>query len=553
MREYAVPAGGRLVVIGLDGATFDLIEPWAAEGYLPNLARLMAEGAWSRMQSTMPAHSAPAWATFATGIQPGRHGIYYFVGPSRDAKYFRPVSSESIHGRTLWELISGQGQRVGTLNVPMTYPPRPLPTPSYMIAGMLAPDAPSAFWPPELHEEVVRHCGEYILRVEPQQNRQAFLDQLLAGMEYRCRVAEYLMAHHPTDFFMVVFRMIDTVMHRYWADMDSLHPLHATLGTTAIPDAILSGYRLLDEAVGRLVTAAGADSTVFVMSDHGFQGVYRHFAVNKWLRDRDLLALRRGRATALGTIEEWAERLHLEMALKSVARRVLKSMNAGERHEPTLYQVVDWARTQVIFGPTLGLNINLKGRDYAGTVPPSEYEALCDRLIEELKAVCDPETGLPVFTNIYRRGEVYAGDALDLAPDLVPEMAEHFDNGRRWALGPMLSLAGRKEFALPSRRLTGTHAQEGIFLAAGPLIQPGSAGDMHIADIAPTALYALGLTVPRAVDGRVHTGLFLSDFVAGHPVQFDDAVIATEGKTGQVMSEEHEEVVENRLRGLGYL
>ncbi|NIR03258.1 MAG: phosphodiesterase, partial [Gemmatimonadales bacterium] len=105
----------RVLVIGLDGATFDLIEPWAKAGHLPNLARLIAEGAWGRMQSTIPAHSAPAWATFATGILPGRHGIYYFVGPSRDSKYFRPVSSESIHGRTLWELIGEQGRRVGTL------------------------------------------------------------------------------------------------------------------------------------------------------------------------------------------------------------------------------------------------------------------------------------------------------------------------------------------------------------------------------------------------------------------------------------------------------
>ncbi|NIR03257.1 MAG: hypothetical protein GTN78_24160, partial [Gemmatimonadales bacterium] len=126
--------------------------------------------------------------------------------------------------------------------------------------------------------------------------------------------------------------------------------------------AILTGYRLLDEAVGRLVAKAGPDTTVFLMSDHGFRAEYRCFAVNKWLRDRELLTLRRGRVALFSVIGEWTERLHLEMALKAVARRVLRYLGAGERHEPMLYQSVDWPRTRVVFGPTLGFNINLRGR-----------------------------------------------------------------------------------------------------------------------------------------------------------------------------------------------
>jgi predicted AlkP superfamily phosphohydrolase/phosphomutase len=544
----------QVLVIGLDGATFDLIEPWAEAGHLPNLARLMAEGAWGRMQSTVPAHSAPAWSTFATGLLPGRHGIYYFVGPSRDSKYFRPVSSESIHGRTLWELIGEQGRRVGTLNVPMTYPPRPVN--GYLIAGMLSPDARSAFWPPELYEEVVHQCGDYVLRVAPQQDRRGFLEKLLTGMEYRCQVAEYLMEHHPVDFFMVVFRMIDTIMHRYWADMDPHHPLHASLGNSAIPDAILTGYRLLDEAVGRLVAKAGSDTTVFLMSDHGFRAEYRCFAVNKWLRDRGLLTLRRGRVTLLSMIGEWTERLHLEMALKAVARQVLRRLGAGERHEPMLYQSVDWLRTRIVFGQTLGFYINLQGRDFYGVVPPSEYEALRDRLIQELKAVRDPETGLPVVAEVYRREEIYEGKALDLAPDLIPEMAEYTTDGRRWGFGPVRSLAGLagwRDFTLPSRRITATHASEGIFIAHGPHIRSGEVSGLHIADIAPTALYVLGLAIPSAMDGQARTELFDPQYVAAHLVQYEDMDIAAAGRIGQVMSDEDEGLIEERLRSLGYL
>jgi len=541
----------RVLVIGLDGATFDLIEPWSESGHLPNFASLMAEGAWGRMRSTMPANSAPAWSTFATGLEPGRHGIFYFVGPSRDSEYFRPVSSESIHGRTLWDRISAQGRTVGILNVPMTYPPKPVN--GYMIAGMLSPNAPAAFWPPELYQQVVQECGDYVFRVQPQQDRHLFLAQLLSGMEYRCRVSEYLLEHHPVDMFAVVFRMIDPIMHRYWPDMDHHHPLHATLGDSALPDAILSGYRLLDEAIGRLLARIGSRTTVLVVSDHGFRAEYRRFAVNKWLRDRGLLVLRPGRSTLLSAAEDWAERLHVEMTLKSLGKQALGRLGGGATFAPILFKSVDWSHTQVVFGPNVGLNINLEGRDFAGIVPVSRYEALRDRLIEDLKGRRDPETGLAPVAEVYRREEIYKGPVANLAPDLVPEPTEYTTNGQRCGFGLAPSLTGGQEFSSPSRRLAAGHAREGIFIARGPGIRSANLADVGIADMAPTILYAMGLPVPKNLDGRVLTAPFDAAYVAAHPIQYEDPEVEAAGKAGRVLPEEDEVALEQRLRGLGYL
>ena len=547
------PPAGRVLVIGLDGATFDLIEPWAKAGHLPNLARLMAEGAWGRLQSTVPAHSAAAWATFATGLLPGRHGIYWFLGPTRDHQYFRPISADSIHGRTLWELIGEQGRRVGVMNVPLTYPPKPVN--GYLIAGVLSPDARSAFWPPELYEEVTRHCGEYVVEVYGKLNRRAHLEAIMAAIDRRSHVAEYLMTRRPADFTMVMFRMLDSVQHQFWADMDSHHPLHAQLGDDAMPEAILACYRALDAALGRLLERAGPETTVFVISDHGFRGEYRRLAVNKWLQSRRLIAWQRRPASLVGKAVAVAAQLGLSPVIRNVVRTA-----AGARYRRSLvqrtqfiYRSIDWSRTKVVYGPNFGFNINLQGRDFEGLVPPSEYEALRDQLIEELKALHDPETGLPIVTEVYRREEVYEGEAVDLAPDLIPEMAEYTTNGRRWGFGIDLKRAVWHLVAPPTLRMGGNHAPDGIFLAYGPHVRGSEMNGLHIADMAPTVLYAMGLAVPRALDGQVRTELFDPAYVTRHTVRYKDLEVATEGKTGQVLSKEHEAVIEERLKSLGYL
>ncbi|MEW5988126.1 MAG: alkaline phosphatase family protein [Chloroflexota bacterium] len=546
-------ANGRVMIIGLDGATFDLIEPWAAAGHLPNMARLLQEGASARLLSTIPAHSGPGWATFATGLLPGKHGVYHFAGPTRDAEYFRPLSGDSIRGRRFWDLAGDHNRTVGIINVPLTFPPRKVN--GYMIAGLFAPNGAGAFESRELYEEVYAHCGEYIVNAPVLQNRQAFLDGLLNGMAGGLKVGEYLLDKHPTDLFVIVFRMIDSVMHRYWADMDPDHPLYAELGSSAIPNGVLDGYKLLDEAIGRLLEKSGPDTTLYIMSDHGFRAEYRRFSGNKWLRDNGLLALKGSRASMIGFAEKWAERLRIEMMLKKVGMQVLKLMGGKSRPEGVLFQAVDWTRTKAVFGPTIGLNLNVKGRDAQGIVEPEEYEPLRDRLIKELKAIRDPETGHPVFQEVWRREEVYFGEAVDLAPDLVFEMGEYHTNGKRWSYGMSAGFTEWRDYTTPSRRLAGEHAPDGIFMAYGPHISRGQQfPDFSIADIAPTILYTMGVPVPQEMDGVVRLEVFDPAYVAANPVAYTHVdLLGTAGSSGQALAEGYNSAVAERLRDLGYL
>ena len=100
------PTGLRVAVIGLDGATFDLIGPWMDDGLLPNLATLRSEGFSSPLRSVVPALSAPAWTTAVTGVNPGKHGIFDFELVDREKFITVPATSLDRKAKAIWEYLT---------------------------------------------------------------------------------------------------------------------------------------------------------------------------------------------------------------------------------------------------------------------------------------------------------------------------------------------------------------------------------------------------------------------------------------------------------------
>ncbi len=537
-----------VVIIGLDGATFDLIEPWAAEGHLPNFQRLLQEGASGRLLSTKPDHSAPAWTSFSTGVNPGKHGVYFFVGPSFDKLRFRPVNARSIRSRRLWQIISDQGATVGAMNIPMSYPG--VPVNGYMIGDFFAPDYRSAFDNDELYEEVLRECGGYCSEVWNARGHAGYLRDILACVDQQAIVGSYLLERHPVDFFAIVFTVLDRAQHSFWADMDPDHPMHGQGHEPMIPDALLQVHKALDQAVGRLLERVPSDANVIIMSDHGFRGEYRRLAVNKWLRDMGLLTLKTNRQAAglMGRIRVAIKR----GGLRKPAQQLLRTLTGTWRPESVYYRFVDWTQTKISYGPGQGFYVNLKDRDFQGIVTPAEYGPLCDQVISALKEVRDPDTGLPLVSDAFRRDDIYNGAGLELAPDIVPMRAEYLNGSRRWGYGLSKSLGAATTF-VDQTAISGNHSPEGIFLAWGPDVVQRRLEGLTIMDIAPTTLYALGLQVPNSMDGRVITELFKSQFLEQNPVVKADIDLSQLGQSGQVMSNDQEAIVEQRLKDLGYL
>jgi len=540
----------KVVVIGLDGATFDLIDPWIAEGKLPTLAELLRSGAGGALRSTIPHHSGPAWTSFATGLGPGKHSIYSFFHRDYGSYTYPPVNSRFVRGETLWHLLGRTGKTVGVMNVPGTFPP--MPVNGFMITGMLSPNIESAFYPPDLREKVLRQAPEYSVEAIPLADKMAYLDKAKRSIEARTQAALYLLREHSPDLFVAVFTELDRLQHFFWADMDPEHPSHSPETDPELSRAIETGYVALDRAIAALLEAVGEDSIVILMSDHGFEGVYKTFYANRWLMEQGYLMLRDRRSgSAAHRVKGALQKVGLWQLVRKARGRIPQADRF--RSENLTYAVdIDWDRTRAAFGPNLGININLQGREPRGIVSPGqEYQDLCSELRHALESWRDPETGGRVVEKVLRREEVYHGDAVELAPDLRLIMARGTLYRGRYAYSPKVVAAG--PLAYPDR-VFGNHAEFGILVACGPGIRPGARIEgAQIVDVAPTILYAMGLPIPESMDGRPLEALFADGFV---PTQEDGAQMmhtssSFAGESTYSVPEEAQ--VMERLRSLGYL
>ena len=534
----------KILVIGLDAATLDLIEPWAAAGHLPTLAGLMNAGAAARLRSTPNMHSASAWTSILTGLNPGRHGLFVFS--DRDFATGKQVFFKG--GDRTGELISSHlsrhGLTSGFLNVPMTYPAQCEPG-GFMISGL---DAPSlnehAFHPKELRAELLSRFPNY--RFSPQGlgdlMRAGRLNEAIAAwmelIETQTAAAEYLIANRLVDFFMTVYTASDWGGHNLWKD------------TTVPPteNALLGIYRALDRAIDRLLNQAYAETQVYVISDHGMG---RHTGASYHLAERleaTGYMVRRGRSHARHSIISASRKAARSLLPVSIREKVkagigeerIGRLQAAEKD--SFYSSIDWDRTVAYTEPGRHvININLEGRNAGGSVAPSRYDEVCSRIMDDLSQWTD-DHGRKVVDHVTRRDEVYSGPFTERASDLYVYWNPTADVGE-----PPEEVRDRGFW------WSGDHRPEGILICKGPGLESTVLTESPtVCDLVPTIMYAAGLPLPDHLDGRVIQRVFTPEFLAAHAVQIESAEPG--GANDQIgLTAEEEQMVEEKLRGLGYL
>jgi len=291
----------RVLALGLDGATFDLIGPWVAEGHLPVLGQLMHTGVSGELETVYPPLTGPAWSSFMTGRSPARHGVSEFF--RREPDTYRQVlnSQRDIDGKTLWKLLSEAGKQVGVIGVPLTYPPEVVS--GFIISGLLTPAGSRDFtYPVSLLNELEAHLGVYRLRHDEKYrhgNPEPLLREQYEILENNVQAALYLMNRKPWDFFMLHLLGTDRIQHELWHVMDTSHPQHDPAERKRYGNVVLDFYKAVDAAIGRLLEALDDDTAILVMSDHGFGPVYKFVNFNTWLLQQGLLRLKRSPMTWL--------------------------------------------------------------------------------------------------------------------------------------------------------------------------------------------------------------------------------------------------------------
>lgn len=561
----------KVVVLGWDGAVFELAVRWAQEGYLPNLAGMMARGAFGRMKSTIPPVSAPAWATFATGNNPGRHGIYYFKEHIPGTYESRLVCGADRRTKPIWRMLNEQGRKMGVVNLVMTYPPEPLD--GFMVSGMDTPSEKSPFtYPPELKAELLAELGEYIIELPLEEEARtyhydALWDKVWRSLENSTAAVRYLMTHKAWDVFAVNFRATDSVQHFFWKFMDPSHPQYNAAAHSPYRDCIRRVYQELDAFVGEVRAGLGSEDVLIVMSDHGFgPSSDKVLYLNNWLAMEGVLSYRRPPAGSMKkpagfTAAFWTtawERLHQSVPhpIKENLERLMPRFYQRIRY-PTIFFFIDWEHTRAYADEYQeSIWINLAGREPKGIVQPGEeYEALRREVIARARELRDPLTGELAFEAAYLREEIYHGPEVARAPDIIllPRQDPYF-RVRPSHISPglvavhTLSPAELKKDYLPN----GTHRLFGMFFAEGPGIAAGRRVEgIGIEDMAPTLLQLAGCRVPRHLDGRVMEAIFSEPPRVDY---FDDEEGVPPGPTaGAAYEEEEAALMEERLRGLGYL
>jgi predicted AlkP superfamily phosphohydrolase/phosphomutase len=552
----------RILVIGLDAADLDLIEPWAASGHLPNIARLLWSGTYAPMRSTLPVMSPPAWTSLISGLNPGKHGIYDFVRLLPGSYRLTSTRRDQTKFQTIFDHASAHGRHVIGMNIPLTYPPPQVR--GVMVAGLGAPSTGNFAYPPALRDELLRWGYRLDVDVPYAPGREAeWLVDLANVTRSQTDAFIRLMEREPWDLSMIVYRAIDEVETYFWHHMDSAHPQHDPQHATRFGPAILKVHRLIDEEVGRLLATAGPDTIVALVSDHGGGPAHKEVFLNVWLEQQGWL--RRKQHTVADNLRKRVMR-RLGLTRESLAPKLdwplahfirqLIPMKIQHRLVPeataTLADGVDWSQTRAYsFGNIGQIFVNLRGREPEGIVEPGyAYERLLDEITAALFALQDD--GVPVVDVVERAKDIYHGPYAGYGPDLNVIMRGMTYTAQSWR-----EMAGQQVFGISGTHYTGIHRPVGMVAFSGPTLPAlGRQDEVQILDVAPTLMWLLNLPIPGEVDGRLLREFLPEVRLEQQPPVFTDAGQPTERSDLDLIAwddpEEEQEVLE-RLRNLGYL
>jgi predicted AlkP superfamily phosphohydrolase/phosphomutase len=469
----------KLVVIGLDGAHFELINPWLESNELPNIKRVMEKGLYADMEVCLPPVTSPNWKCYSTGKNPAKLGIFWWENIDTKGKRVYYPGERKNEQREIWDYLGDAGYRVCVIGTPLTYPPKKVN--GIMISGALDSTENGFTYPGELEEELKRR---YDYRVHPEHNirvdRKQAIEDMHELIDLRFRVALDLMEEQGDfDFVQTSTYYLNILQHFLWDD-----------------DATKQGWKIVDRYVGKLLRKEPETNLIF-MSDHGSNRIKTTFNINSWLEKEGYLRYnsRYKLAKSLSRIGinkenlEWlSEKLSLRPLLKSlVPGRVIQEIptREGRFGKEAKSDKVDWDKSDAVAsgqGPVYVMN---KAR-----------LAEIKRKLEELET---PE-GKAVLNGVFAKDEIYDGQYIDEAPDLVMDQSPNIHITGR--------VGGRDIFGRPDI-WKAENKKTGLFIACGPDFKAGGKLEsVSILDLAPTILALYGIEKPQDMDGKVRDEVF---------------------------------------------
>ncbi|MFZ5519427.1 MAG: alkaline phosphatase family protein [Candidatus Zhuqueibacterota bacterium] len=527
-------AGPRLVIIGIDGATFNIIKPLLANNALPFFKKLMHRGCYGNLDSISPLNAAAAWTSYFSGKNPGSHNIFdYFTNPGATMQP-ELISNRSIQSRLLWHFVGDANKQSILVNIPTHSAPEPIH--GIMSSGILTSAKTPCFYPDHVMRDIQYQDYSTDSGFARTLDADAYFNQILKTQTSQENSFRKLILNNPWTLAAITFNGVDRAQSRFWNDSEKVNSLYIHI------DSFL-------ENIHRLV---GDETYFLVVSNYGYKSITKKFFVNEWLWELKLLQKRittnRTRITHLDDFLYGATQQKMNPITKVLAatkitkgniRRILpdavsellKKATSWSLRTLFPYEYLDivWDKTRayLVSTNTQGINLNVRGREPFGIVNPGyEYEQLRDQIIAELYRLRDPYTLENVIDEVYRKEDLFHGEFTASAPDIIFK-PHNFD----YYLSPEKRTSrlfiGSANDDYPIHAHTDPN---GVFFLKGPRIrQSENLGNVSIYDMLPTILYSLGISHHENLDGNILYQAFeggVGEQLTAHPrfIPFEDSL-----------------------------
>lgn len=537
----------KTLVIGLDGATFDVIDPLIKDGRMNTLQKFINRGVSGPLQSTMPPVTGPAWHGLATGLTPAKTGIFDFVVRDGAKGFkFRVMNSGDYAGKAIWDYLSNLGVRVGVINYPCTYPPYAV-NGFFVSAGIGSPDLGDYTQPKELTDEIKGFMGgerQINLKDPKYHNPETFIKDLNLMFDRHVEGVKYLLQKKEWDFCWVVFSETDWIQHMMWKYIDPSHPLYDNQKAKKYGELFKQFWSRVDKAISRLHDNIDDETNIIIVSDHGFGCCFKTFRVNAWLKQEGFFVGKKlgwtryiARKRMRSQMKKIVDTFHLNNLFPKLinqARKATFSSTALPISSVNFKKSL--AFDPVHIGTFAGIYINNELLNDE-SIRESTIKKISNRLMEFGK-----KKGIEI--QIHRPEDLYK-----VRPEGSPDLIVRIDDGQVFI---DKTFDGKVfEDSLPDRLsfMSGSHRMNGIFIAMGPSFKHAKIQDAQIWDVAPTLLHSMSIQIPSWMEGKTLTEALYSGKKLDNQHNNSASVNQTKEKH---LSDSEENIIIQKLSDLGY-